>query len=147
MTRALQTTSKQKALWSAERQGENRERGGAGRGGGRLSRFIAKSRGASTEHSFNQTVTSPPGAAQRLENRSARGSLSCLCFCSHTSSAAPAARRLFPFYFFFFSRAGAHIHAKTIEHSCLCVEMKRFSSRDYPSFPRMIRLCEIALWG
>lgn len=83
--RALQTSSKQKALWSAERERERVEGGREGEEeeGGRLSCFIARSREASTEHSFNQTVTSPPGAAQRLENRSLLGSLPCLRFCSH----------------------------------------------------------------
>lgn len=75
--RALQTSSKQKALWSEERKKREGGREREYERGGRLSRFIARSREASTEHSFNQTVTSPPGAAQRLENRSLRG------FCSH----------------------------------------------------------------
>ncbi|KAM7380294.1 hypothetical protein PAMP_003602 [Pampus punctatissimus] len=82
--RALQTTSKQKALWSAERERkgeEGRERGGMK--GGRLSCFIARSQEDRTEHSFNQTVTSPPGAAQRLENRSLLSSLPRLRLCSH----------------------------------------------------------------
>lgn len=83
MTRELQTSSKQKALSQRERarggwRGERRERGRKGGGEGGFSRFIARSREASMEHSFNQTVTSPPGAAQRLENRSLLGSLPCL---------------------------------------------------------------------
>lgn len=98
---ALQTALKQKALCSAERREERRregKRGRAGRhwgGGGwrRLSRFIAGSREAGTEHSFNQTVTSPPGAAQRLENRSLLGSTPRLRFCSHTSPRQPASER------------------------------------------------------
>lgn len=63
-----------------------------GRRGGGFSCFIAKSRETNTEHSFNQTVTSPPGAAQRLENRSHRGSLSRLSFCSHASRLGSAAQ-------------------------------------------------------
>lgn len=111
--RALQTSSKQKALWSAERArggGEGGGRGGGGEGGGgggRLSRFIARSREASTEHSFNQTVTSPPGAAQRLENRSLLGSLPCLRFCSHaprlSSERSAGSDDSVVFLFFFFS--------------------------------------------
>ena len=81
---------------------------GGAREGGRLSRFIARSREASTEHSFNQTVTSPPGAAQRLENRSLLGSLPCLRFCSHAPrlsserSAGSDDSVVFLFLFFFF---------------------------------------------
>lgn len=80
---ALQTSSKQKPLWSAESEEAGGREGGKREEWGRLSRFIARSREASTEHSFNQTVTSPPRAAQRLENRSLLVSLSCLRFCSH----------------------------------------------------------------
>lgn len=109
---ALQTPPKQKALWSAERGGrggrERRRRAG-GRGGRllkgrRLSRFIARSREASTEHSFNQTVTSPPGAAQRLENRSLLGSVPCLRFCSHTSPQQQRAQRRERRHLFFLSK-------------------------------------------
>lgn len=85
--RVLQTSSKQKALCSAERERE---------GGRQLSRFIAMSREASTEHSFNQTVTSPPGASQRLENRSLLGALPCLRFCSHAPRSSSAEAVLYP---------------------------------------------------
>lgn len=79
----VETKSFVGALRVSERASEReKERGGRWKGG-RLSRFIARSREASTEHSFNQTVTSPPGAAQRLENRSLLGALPCLRFCSH----------------------------------------------------------------
>lgn len=86
-----QTATKQNPLWSEESEEEGEEmeggrwrEGGSGEGeGGGGSRFIARSREASTEHSFNQTVTSPPGAARRLENRSLLGSLPRLRFCSH----------------------------------------------------------------
>lgn len=94
---------------------ELRERGGGGRrgrrwrergeGGGGGSRFIARSREASTEHSFNQTVTSPPGAARRLENRSLLGSLPRLRFCSHaprlSSERCAGSDGTFLFFFFF----------------------------------------------
>lgn len=76
----VETKSFVGALRESERK---RERKGREVEGGRLSRFIARSQEASTEHSFNQTVTSPPGAAQRLENRSLLGALPCLRFCSH----------------------------------------------------------------
>lgn len=82
--------------------------GGEGRGGGG-SRFIARSREASTEHSFNQTVTSPPGAARRLENRSLLGSLPRLRFCSHAPrlSSERCAGSDGTFFFFFFFNPSA----------------------------------------
>lgn len=75
--------------------------------GAALSRFIARSREASTEHSFNQTVTSPPGAARRLENRSLLGSLPRLRFCSHAPrlSSERCAGSDGTFFFFFLIQA------------------------------------------
>lgn len=94
----------QRARGRREREGGgDGERAGRGEGGGG-SRFIARSREASTEHSFNQTVTSPPGAARRLENRSLLGSLPRLRFCSHAPrlSSERCAGSDGTFFFFFF---------------------------------------------
>lgn len=77
-------SSRNKKLCSAQRGGEGDAGWCEGEGEGERSRFIARSQEASAEHSFNQTVTSPRGAAQRLENRSLLGfSLSFRGFCSH----------------------------------------------------------------
>ncbi len=150
--RALQTSPKLKALWSAERD-EEREREGERRGreggseeeGGRLSRFIARSREASTEHSFNQTVTSPPGAAQRLENRSLLGSLPCLRFCSHAprlssvrSAGSDETVVLYPGV----SERKKKTSATTIRQtSCLRLDMKQntgVSFDEFHPFPRIL---------